>query len=150
MWFLARHTPLLALLALAPVPTAWSAQETPLRTGITVERSQDGLFYVDARVNGRPVRFLVDTGASHVTLSARDAARVGLDPAATRYAAMETANGRTSVRWTRLGRVELAGRRVEDLPAAVMDNGLDVSLLGQDMLSRLDSVTITGDRLNLS
>jgi aspartyl protease family protein len=150
MWSVVRRIPLLALLALAPVPTVWSAREAPSPAGVSIDRAEDGLFYVDAMVNGRAVHFLVDTGATHVTLSAADAARVGLDPRATRYGgSMTTAAGATPMRWTRLAKIEVAGRRVEDLPAAVVDRGLPVSLLGQDLLSRLDSVRIEGDRLSL-
>src|SRR4029453_11500450 len=45
---------------------------------VTLERSYDGHFYADARVNGATVHFLIDTGATGIALSADDARRAGL------------------------------------------------------------------------
>src|SRR5262252_3647565 len=55
-----------------------------------------GHFVTDGQVNGLPIRFAVDTGATFVTLSARDASRLGLDYRKGRPALMETANGDVS------------------------------------------------------
>jgi aspartyl protease family protein len=114
-----------------------------------VARSSDGLFYVQARVNGRPVRFLVDTGASVVVLTRADAARLGVPLGGGAGGQIETAAGRTRMDWATLDAVELAGRDLGGVRAAVVQEGLGVSLLGQDVLSRLDAVTIEGDRLRL-
>ena len=46
---------------------------------IELRRASDGHFHAEALVNGVPVRFLVDTGASELVLSVADAARVGID-----------------------------------------------------------------------
>lgn len=114
-------------------------------------RASDGLFYVTATVNGRPVRFLVDTGASVIVLTAADAAAVGAAPDAARFnAKVETAGGKAAMAWTTLDQVSLAGRDVKGLRAAVVRQGLGVSLLGQNMLARMGSVRIEGDRLELN
>lgn len=113
-----------------------------------VQRSRDGLFYVWAKVNGHPIRFLVDTGATHVTLRAADAAAVGASPAS--YGGrMETVGGSARMAWTRLDEVAIGNNRVTGLRAAVVKGGLGVSLLGANMLSKLGTVTISGDRLQL-
>lgn len=118
--------------------------------GHDVDRAPDGLFYVELMVNGQPVRFLVDTGASVVVLTAADAARVGISPDATRFNAhVQTAGGAAPMAWANLDQVQLAGREVRDLRAAVVRQGLQVSLLGQNMLSKLASVTIEGDRMRM-
>lgn len=115
-----------------------------------VARDKDGLFYVDVLVNGQPVRFLVDTGANMVVLTGADAARLGIRAEANAWGPqMTTAGGKAPMAWARLNHVILAGREMRDLKAAVVANGLPVSLLGQNMLSRLASVTIEGDRLRL-
>jgi aspartyl protease family protein len=155
MQYLTRLGPLVALLALAPLPSAWGegAGVAPLAPQPSIEaaRAPDGLFYVTVQVNGQPIRFLVDTGASHMTLSADDAARLHIDRATMRYGGqIETANGRQAIGWTRLAEIEVGTHRIEDVPAAVVDGGLPVSLLGQNLLSRFDQVKIEGDRLSLS
>ena len=115
-----------------------------------VARAPDGLFYVRARVNGRPIRFLVDTGASVVVLTAADAAAAGVAPQPEHFAArMQTAAGNAAMAWTDLDAVQVAGREVRGVKAAVMRDGLAVSLLGQNMLTRLGSVRIEGDELEL-
>ena len=47
---------------------------------IELSRGRDGHFHAELEINGEPVRFMVDTGASDIVLSFRDAERVGLDP----------------------------------------------------------------------
>ncbi|MDO6413419.1 TIGR02281 family clan AA aspartic protease [Sphingomonas sp. BIUV-7] len=113
-----------------------------------IARSSDGLFYVRATVNGQPVRFLVDTGASVVVLSAADARAVGAAPRAGRYnARMATAGGNRPMAWTKLGHVRVAGQDVRGVTAAVVNGGPGVSLLGQNLLSKLGAMRIDGDRM---
>ena len=134
----------------APLP-ALERVETVAAATTEISRAKDGLFYVTAMVNGAPVRFLVDTGASVVVLTPEDARRAGftLAPAAfTRLAS--TANGKTAMARVRLNEVIVAGTRIEAIDAAVVEQGLHVSLLGQSMLSRLNSVTIRADSMVLN
>lgn len=115
-----------------------------------VERAKDGLFYVDVLINGQSIRFLVDTGANMVVLTGADAARLGIQARVNPFGPqMSTAGGQAPMAWARLDHVQLAGREMRDLKAAVVPSGLPVSLMGQNMLSRLGSVTIEGDRLRL-
>jgi aspartyl protease family protein len=115
-----------------------------------VWRASDGLFYVDATVNGAPVRFLVDTGATTVVLTPEDAHRAGIMPEDTHFnVKADTANGGAAMAWVTLDHVNVAGTSAQGLRAAVAGTGLGVSLLGQSWLSQLDSVTIEGDRMTL-
>ena len=70
-------------------------RQTDLSEGrIAMPRGAGGHYFVEIAVNNTPVRFIVDTGASHVVLSERDARRVGIDPATLTYSGMAiTANG---------------------------------------------------------
>lgn len=116
----------------------------------SVRRAADGLFYVNAQVNGVPVRFLVDTGASIVVLTPADAERSGVmpEPEAFHHEA-ETAGGRTAMALVTLARLSAGATERQDIDAAVGSTGLGVSLLGQSWLSKLQSITITGDRMVL-
>jgi aspartyl protease family protein len=114
-----------------------------------VARHSDGLFYVNVMINNRSVRFLVDTGASVAVLTARDARAAGIIVSGTYDRTVDTVGGSTPMKWTTLDTVDIAGHRLRGLRAAVVPDGLGVSLLGQNILSQLDSVTIAADRLSL-
>jgi len=134
-------------LAASPVPDEQIEAEA---MGMDVARAKDGMFYVQAEINGQPVRFLVDTGANVVVLTGADAARLGIQAEVNPFGPrMQTAGGGAAMAWTKLAQVRLAGREVRDLKAAVVPTGLPVSLLGQNMLSKLGAVMIQGDRLSL-
>lgn len=100
---------------------------------------RDGHFRVEARVDGRHIDFLVDTGASVVILRESDAAQVGLHPMPRDYTAIvSTANGRTKAAPTKLDRIEIGDITVFDVPALIMpDESLATNLLGTAFLSRL-------------
>lgn len=119
--------------------------------GSEVQRSADGLFYVTAIVNGAPVRFLLDTGASMVVLTPDDARRAGVSPGREHFTARaDTANGATVMARVMLDEIVVGDKRVAQIGAAVVQDNLKVSLLGQNWFSRLKAVTITGDRMVLN
>jgi clan AA aspartic protease (TIGR02281 family) len=60
---------------------------------------------------------------------------------------VDTANGPSQVAWVKLRNIRIAGRTVHDIDAAVPNGDLKVSLLGQNLLSRLDTVTIEREQL---
>ena len=127
------------------------APPTATVTGGDVTRAvkqADGLFYVTAKVNGTPIRFVVDTGANIVVLTGSDARRAGVK-SGIGSERIETAAGGSAMRWATLGRVDLAGRQLTGTRAAIVESGLKVSLLGQTALSQLQSVTLAGERLEL-
>jgi aspartyl protease family protein len=114
-----------------------------------VHQANDGLFYVDASVNGERVRFVVDTGASVVVLNARDAARTGVG-ASSSNVHVETAAGSSSMQRTRIESLSVAGQTMKGVAAVVMRENLKVSLLGQSALAQLDSVSLKGGKLKLN
>lgn len=120
--------------------------------GVTsVRRAGDGHFWAEARVNGAPVRFLVDTGASTVALSEADARRAGLNPASLRYTAqVMTAGGAARGAPVRLNHVAVGSVRLENVQAIVIEGDtLQISLLGMSFLGRLSRYEATQDRLIL-
>jgi aspartyl protease family protein len=98
-----------------------------------------GHFRVDARVDGRPIEFMVDTGVSAVVLRESSAARLGIFPRPVDYTGRsQTANGIARYAPVRLHRVEVNGITVYDVDAAVMsNNALNVNLLGMTFQSRV-------------
>jgi aspartyl protease family protein len=117
---------------------------------IEIRRGSDGHFHAALEVNGETVRFMVDTGATDIVLSRRDAERVGIDPDALSYLGRaRTANGTVSTAAVRLGLVRLGTFTDTNVPASVTDGGLDGSLLGMAYLDRFASIEIAGDRMRL-
>ena len=114
-----------------------------------VRRNRNGHFYVTALVNGQPVRFVVDTGATTVALTVEDARRAGVrfDPASFDVIGQGAA-GPVRGQQLHLSSVELDGKERLHVRAAVLE-GADVSLLGQSYLSRLNSVQMQGDQMVL-
>jgi aspartyl protease family protein len=99
----------------------------------SVMLSADGLghFATNGEVNGLPMRFAVDTGATFISLPAREATRLGIDYRTGQKAVMETANGDETVR---VGDVT-----VNNVDAVVMEgDSLPVALLGMSFLNRMD------------
>ena len=102
---------------------------------------QGGHFLADASVNGTHVRFLVDTGASIVALSAFDARRLGLDPQELDYnITVSTANGQTRAASVSLDELRIGSISRSQVPALVVSEGaLEQSLLGMTFLNLIGS-----------
>ncbi|WP_372573177.1 retropepsin-like aspartic protease family protein [Ruegeria jejuensis] len=119
-------------------------------SGISVPRAPDGHYYLQLMVNDKPVDFLVDTGASQVVLSHRDAERVGIDTDALNYFGRAmTANGEVRTAPVEIEAVSLGGFTDNNLTAWVNEGEMDRSLLGMEYLQRWPSVQITNGALIL-
>ena len=117
---------------------------------VEVPLGRDGHFHMVAALNGVPVRFVVDTGASSLALSARDAGRVGIDLDGLAYTGQaRTANGLVRTATVRLDSVEIDDIRDSNVPAMVVEGDLGVSLMGMDYLRRFARVGFEGDMLVL-
>lgn len=116
---------------------------------IVLPRAPDGHYYVNAEVNGKPVLFVVDTGATDIALSQDDARRIGLDPAGLAYlGTAQTANGTVATAPVRLASVTLGPFTDDNVRAMVTQGDLGGSLLGMSYLSRYE-MTMSGDRMVL-
>jgi aspartyl protease family protein len=113
-------------------------------------RHRDGHFYTEGAIDGARVRFLVDTGASIVALTGSDAESLGLtwDESSIQPIG-RGANGVVNGIPTRLDRIEIEGIEARNVEAAIIPEGLDVSLLGQTFLSKVPNVQISGDEMRL-
>ena len=123
----------------APSPESGSARE------IVLERSRDGHFYADARVNGHSVRFLIDTGASAVTLTESDAKRAGIAFAEQEFEVLgQGASGMVRGQFSKVAELEIEGMK-QPLEKLAVVQGSEVSLLGQPGLRELDEIVIRKD-----
>jgi aspartyl protease family protein len=116
-----------------------TAEQTGTRNTVTLAADSRGHFVVDGQVNGGHVRFLVDTGATFVSLPARDAARLGVDLSQARRGVSQTANGPVTVYRTTLESVTVGGVTIFNVEASIHTaQGLDVALLGMSFLNRTE------------
>ena len=122
-----------------------------LRNGtLQLQAADDGHFYAELQVNGTPVRFLIDTGASDIVLSRQDATRAGIDLASLSFwDQAETANGTVTSAPVTLESLTLGPWRDEDIAASVNGGDMRDSLLGMAYLRQFQLATSDG-RLTLS
>jgi aspartyl protease family protein len=118
---------------------------------LMVEGDRQGHFQVEARVDGRFIDFVVDTGASLVVLRESSAAVAGIRPQPRDYTATAvTANGKIKAAPAKIDRIEIGGISVFDVPAMVLpDEALSKNLLGVSFLSRLRRYEYANGRLLL-
>ncbi len=117
---------------------------------LVLKRGNDGHFHMEVSVNGEPIRFLVDTGASIVTLSEDDARRAGYDPSTLDYTLQfSTANGTAWGAPIRIDQMRAGPLIARDVRAAVGGAGMSKSLLGMSFLNQLNGFSVSGDTLTL-
>ena len=117
---------------------------------LVLEAGRNGHFMLEGAIDGTPVDFMVDTGASTVVLSPQDAQLVGLNPNTLDYnAVFETGNGRTPVALITLDELSIGPLDLYDVEAAVIPKPMSQSLLGMSALERLDGYEVDGDRMIL-
>jgi aspartyl protease family protein len=115
----------------AHAPSAAPAQ-------FVVRADPGGLFLARGRVNGRPVDFLLDTGASAVTLGQAQAEALGLAWRDAPRGLAHTALGSVEARLLELDEVRLGPLRAQRVGAAVLPAALPQVLLGNTFLGRFD------------
>lgn len=112
-----------------------------------VPMAEDGHFWVQGLVNGKPVRFLVDSGASNTTIAGATAAGAGVEKGTlTQY--INTANGRALVHKAYADRLELGAIERTDFPVDINAND-DTNILGMNFLSSLAGWRVEGNYLVL-
>jgi aspartyl protease family protein len=108
------------------------------RQSATLTAGAGGHFVVDGQVNGGAVRFVVDTGATAVTLPASDANRLGIDYRKGQPGITQTASGRTQSYGVKLNSVRVGGIELQNVDAIVIEQGLSIALLGNSFLNRVE------------
>ncbi|QIK77584.1 TIGR02281 family clan AA aspartic protease [Sphingomonas piscis] len=126
------------------------ATGSPVTNGATVRipMSSDGHFWVEGEVNGKPVRFLVDSGATITTVTQAVAEVAGL-PIGFRAEAVETANGTVVMRKSRAESLRIGDIERQGFGMDVNAND-DTNVLGMNFLSSLSSWRVEGRFLMLT
>ena len=134
------------------VSRAFVPRQTTLVDGrIEVPKARDNHFHLTLQINGIPVDFLVDTGATQMVLTLDDARRIGLDPDNLAFIQTAyTANGPVATAAVTLDEVVLGEIHDTRLRASVNSGEMDKSLLGMSYLGQFESIEIRRDRLILN
>lgn len=103
---------------------------------VVLEAGQGGHYVSAGLINGKHVEFIVDTGASVVSLGRPDADRLGIKLDEARRVRMNTANGQIAAFSVQLASVKLGEVTLYDVPAVVLPAAMPYVLLGNSFLSR--------------
>lgn len=118
---------------------------------IIFSKANDGHFYVQLKLNGKPIKFLIDTGASNLTLNKKAAEKIGINIDDLAFTIKSyTANGVTHGAKVRLNSVQMGQFLAHNIPAMVNQGNLHISLLGMDFLKQFGEIHIKGNHLTLT
>ena len=115
---------------------------------VTLTADVRGHFFTTGNVNGFPVKFLVDTGASLISIGAGDARRMGIDPTKGKPGITDTANGQVRVWRVKLNTVRVGDVVLNNVDAAVHESDMNIALLGMSFLNRME-MQRNGDTMTL-
>jgi aspartyl protease family protein len=110
---------------------------------IRIPMAIDGHFWVDGIVNGRSVKFLVDSGATMTTIGRGTAAEVGVQSSPNRNQIVRTGNGYIRVATGQAERLEVGDIQRTNLPVHIA-GGEDLNVLGMNFLSSLQRWGVEG------
>lgn len=105
---------------------------------VTLTADGQGHFVTMGTINGTSVRFLVDTGASMVSLGAADAKRLGLDGNQGEQGFTQTANGQATVSRVKLNTVRVGDITLHNVDALIHQTDMPIALLGMSFLNRME------------
>lgn len=128
-----------------------ATRSAPRRSGeVLLSRQANGHFYVEAATDTGKVMMLVDTGATVVALTGDDASMMGVDwsPADVKPVARGASGDVYGVPVV-LDRLQVGDIEARRVQAVVVPEDLDISLLGQSFLSKVDRVEVSGDEMVL-
>jgi aspartyl protease family protein len=113
--------------------------------------ADDGHFYIDLVINDKPVRFMIDTGASDIVLSEIDARRIGINVNNLSFnKRYQTANGFVYGAGVTLKEIKITDIVFYNIPASVNDSNMGTSLLGMSFLKQFKKYEFYQDRLVLT
>jgi aspartyl protease family protein len=138
----ARHTMTMGNQVSAAVPSSGSGQ-------VILAADERGHFVTTGTINGGTVQFLVDTGATMISMGRGDARRVGIDYRKGRRGMSNTANGLAPVYQVKVDTIRIGAITLNNVDALVHDQDMPWVLLGMSFLNRVE-MRREGDNLTLT
>ena len=138
--------------ALPPEPASNQASgSSGFERSVTLNASRNGHFYARAYINGQAIAVMVDTGATRIALTYKDAELLGLRPHNSDYTQRtRTANGFGRAAPVTLDSVRIGDVEVRDLHGSIAEEGkLHVTLLGMEFIRKLQRFELRGQELVL-
>lgn len=108
------------------------------RPTVSLTADVQGHFAAQGSLNGYPVNFLVDTGATSIAIGAAEARRIGLDYKAGQMAGVGTAAGMVPAWRVTFNTVKVGGITVHQVEGMVLETNLATPLLGMSFLNRME------------
>jgi len=119
--------------------TSLGARSNTTVTSVVLYENEVGFFESDGQVNGRSIKFLIDTGANLVVFSSSDAQRLGLDYESGEKGVASTASGVAPMYRINIDSISIGGVELENITAGVIEGSFpQTPLLGMTFLSRLN------------
>lgn len=117
---------------------------------VRIQQSVDGHFWVDAKVNALPVRFLIDSGATTTAMTLRTAKSAGINISESPFpVVLITANGSVSAQRGTIQSLKIGPMVAQDLPVVVAEEFGDSNVIGMNFLSKLGSWRVEGGEMVL-
>lgn len=135
----------------APKARIQPAQVKTLGKTTTIVRSADGLFHVPARIDGKPISMVFDTGASKTLISSRaisEMDQVNWVPGSSHR--LQTLDGIVPFRVAKLSELTIGDHSIENIEIGVINTASDISVIGQDVIRTMGRVTIHEDTLEFT
>lgn len=110
----------------------------PQRSKLTIYSDPNGMFRLQGSINGRPTRFLLDTGATFIAMSSDEAGRLKVPYQTGRVGVVQTANSRVPVWHVKLSSVTVGDIQVSNIEAVVLQGSQPATtLLGMSFLEHV-------------
>ena len=116
---------------------------------VRIRQASDGHFWVDAELNGRPARFLIDSGATTTSISSQAAERAGIEPSGGFGTMVQTANGVVMVQRGRATSLRIGNIERGNVAVHISDGFGDTNVIGMNFLSSLRGWSVEGRTLVL-
>ena len=152
--FQLRSAAIVAVAAVAALGAAGGVlafERTMAAPSAVLPQAADGHYWAMGRSDAGSVRFLIDTGATRVSLTRADAEALGVGVDNLDFSeTVQTPGGPARAARVTLDWLAVGPARLEGVEALVFEDGLGASLLGMSYLGRLDRVAVSGGAMRLA
>lgn len=125
--------------------------QIPTSGELIINLAQDGHFYMDVKVNGTPIRFMIDTGASDIVISLEEAERIGININELAFTKLyQTANGKSWGANITFDELQVGNVKFRNVPASVNKSSMGTALLGMSFLRQFKKYEFYRDKLVLT